>query len=913
MFAGGREHRPLIAIHGVCDNPRPIELPGVGRIEVVQVDSELSLRRLLPGPTEATRRTVYLVPWTTHLPLDIAGRFVHDGRVFHVDAEVRIGRLFTAPFETIDPDVPASRLAAWLLCEPPQLPLPNSGGRLTRDVLWDTWLQHQWAIAIGEGGLSALLAWSASNGLGPRLAAALASDAAAGVQAELEALLVRRLGEPAPAIMRAWLRERGPSLLGFAILCETLAPKAEDDRAIRTWLALKAEPLFGSLPGSRLQQLLRRLGSLVPPTLGELVRTGQRTILRAALDAADTFADEHVQGALIDSTRLRSSWQQRLAVLGQVLSDAALKPLHEHLSVAIAALRALEQHDRPRYSRDGRSAAELARAEASVRLLAWLVARGDVQVAQLPNRSERAERLGRWYVEEGGYLDSARRTARGAGDDRFGTGVAAIVARVDTERGELDRLFADGLVAWSVSRAPSQALPIFIALDKIAVRFLQGRPSRRLLVILLDGMAWSQAVDLLGSLDEDASRWAPLVWHSVPEFRLGNAPYPAVFAAIPSITSISRSAFFAGKPTPEGVQPATSGDPKRLADHRGLARLLPGAPAPPLFLRGALDSNGSAGSDVLAQIRDTHVRLVGVVVNAIDSSLGSDPQQSAPWRARNIGPLFDLLDAAQASGRAVLLASDHGHVPGDRLRYTGERAAKGGARWRPWTADATVQPYETAFLAEDTWGPRGSKGVIVIHDEEHRYTPSSAHTGEHGGATLAEVVAPTLLIGWEGMDAELDDPELAIRSAAPPRWWHLHVDPPAPREPRRARPARKDPEPQLTLVSAVAEPSPGGGPQHPLTRQLLESPIFAARAADPGQRDLAARAVDALLMHERSAHETLLGPVLGVAPRRVGGFIVKASEVLNVDGYAVLHFDSTTHRAELHVERMIQCFELVRT
>jgi hypothetical protein len=897
----------MIAIHGTCDDPRPIDLPGVGRFAVVLADSELTLRRLVPGPAEPAPRTVYLVPWTHHLPLDIAGRFVHDGRVFHVDAEVRLSRLFTAPFETIDADVPTSKLAAWLLRDPPPTPLPSPGGRLTHDALWEAWLQHQWGVELGEGGLSGLLAWAASSGFGPRMAAALAAD----VQDEFEALLRRRLGEPAPAILRAWLRERGPELLGFAVLCETLAPRAEVDPAVRTWLALKAEAFLGPLPAQRQQQLLRRLGGLVPPTLAALARTGHRAVLRAVLDAADTLADEHVRGPLIDSARLRSSWQQRLAALGEVLSGAAPKPSHDHLQRAIAALRSLEQHDRPRYSRDSRASLELARAEAGVRLLAWLVVR-DIPALALPNRSERAEGLARWYVEEGGYLDSARRTARGAGDDRLGVGIAAVLARVDAERRDLDRRFADGLVAWNVSSRPStRAIPIAQALDRIAVRFLQGRPQRRLLTILLDGMAWTQAVELLASLDDDASRWAPLVWHA-HDGKLGDGPYPAVFAAVPSITQLSRSAFFAGKPMPAGNLPATNGDPKRLADHRGLKHLLPGNVAPPLFLRGALDDDGSAGSEVLAQIRDPGMRFVGVVVNAIDASLGSDPQQSAAWRARDIRPLFDLLDAAQAAGRAVLLASDHGHVPGDRLQYTGKHTTKAAPRWRPWTDDRPIQDYETTFLADDTWGPRDSKGVIVINDEEHRYTPSSAHTGEHGGATLAEVVAPTLLIGWENMASELGDDALAIRAAAPPRWWHLLVDRPPSREPRpsRAPSARKDPDGQLNL-SGVAPLAPTTDPHdHPLVRRLAESAIFAARAADPGQRDMAIRAVTALLASERSASDAILGPALGIPARRVGGFISKASEVLNVDGYAVLQFDPVHHRAELHVERMIQCFEL---
>ncbi|MCY1059698.1 BREX-2 system phosphatase PglZ [Nannocystis sp. SCPEA4] len=903
MFAGGREHRPLIAIHGVCDDPRPIDLPGVGRFEVVLADSELGLRRQLHEPGQAApRRTVYLVPWTARIPLDVAGYFAHDGRVFRIDTEVRVSHLFTAPFETIDPEVLSSKLVAWLLRVPPPASLPSPGGRLTFKGLWDTWLQHEWGLDLDTSGLSTLLAWAAGNGFGPRLAAALGHEAAAGVQSELEAILDRRLGEPATAIFRAWLADRGAMLLGFAILCETLAPKSDHDQSLRTWLALKAETFLGAKgEAQQRRKLLHRLGGLASPTLGELRRSPQRSVLRAALDAAEALADDHVRHALIDSPRLLSSWQQRLAALGRLLSRAAAAPTHQQLDQAIAVLRSLENHDRPRYSPDGRAAGELARAEAGVRLLAWLVACSDS--SHVPKASS-ADALARWYVDEGAYLDSARQTARGPAGDPFGTGVAAVVARIDDERRELDHRFARALVDKTVGDA---VIPIAHALDALAVRFLHDRPARRLLVVLLPAMAWTQTLELLASLDEDASRWGPLAWHGLPEARSG-VPCPAVLAAIPSVAAISRSALLAGKPVPAGLFPDPGGDRKRLAEHRGLARLSPGGP-PPLFHRRALDD--SAGTEVLAQLRDPHARFVGVILDATDSARDLEAPQTSVWRARSIRPLFELLDAAQASGRAVLLASDHGHVPAGRLQPTGERNPRASARWRPWQAGAAIHGYETAFSGDDAWSPRGAQGVIVVHDEEHRHTPASASPGESGGATLAEVVTPMCLLGWEGMDSDHDDPTLSIRPAVPPPWWHLHLEPQPPREIRRSRPAPKDTGPQLPLLPETpVAPASTGDSGHPILRQLLASPIFAARAIEPRQHDLARRAVEALLALGQSAEDNALASTLGLPARRVAGFIVTASEVLNVDGYAVLQYDSHNRRAELHLQRLIHCFEL---
>jgi hypothetical protein len=835
MFASDRERRPLIAIHGTCDDPRPLILPGVGRFDVVRADSELDLRARLPDPTlAAPARTVYLVSWTTQLPLDIAGRFSRDGEVFRIDNEVRLSRLFTAPFETVDPDALISKLAIWLLHEPPPAPLPSPGGRLTFHALWTTWLRHTWSLDLENGGLSSLLTWAASNGLGPRLVAMLANKSAAGVQTELESLLSRRFGEPAPAIFRAWLHERGTPLLGFAVLCETLTAKADDDRALRTWLALKAEPFLGARSdASQRHKILHRLAGLVAPTLAELGRTDQRIVLRAALDAADALADEHVRDALIDSPRLLSSWHQRLAALGRILSEASARPSHLLLTRAVAALRSLEQHDRPHYSRDGRAATELARAEAGVRLLAWLVDRGDASVTGLSDPACRAEQLARWYIDEGSYLDRARQAAHGVATDSFGAGIAALLLRVDEARRELDRLFADGLVAWSRHHSPGPAIQIADALERLVVGFLRERPARRLLVLVLADMAWTHALGLLASLDEDASRWGPLVWHGLETA----VPCPTVIATIPSIAPLCRAALLSGRPAAKGVLPAAGGESKRLAEHRGLSELRPGA-AP--AVRSAPPSTPTPPAPRSSPSSATH----GPVSSAC-SSTPSPPRerpssQSRPWRARTIRPLFELLDAAQAAGRAVLLASDHGHVPADRLRRPASNMTRGRRpRWRPWTATPPSSPTRPLFPAEDTWGPRGSPRRDRRPRRAAPSDPAPHRRARRSDPRRGRRPDGPARLGGHGR--EHGDPALA--SAPPPR--RVVAPPRRPAAPRASAPT---PHPQAARAPSSSSPVTPPGTDDRGRRRLrpirsntrssvLASPIFEARATEPAQRD----------------------------------------------------------------------------
>src|SRR5690606_37811378 len=113
-------------------------------------------------------------------------------------------------------------------------------------------------------------------------------------------------------------------------------------------------------------------------------------------------------------------------------------------------------------------------------------------------------------------------------------------------------------------------------------------PARKLLVLLLDGMAWAQATEILmdlGARVHDA--WAPLAWHMSAAGRIGSGPYPAVIANFPTVTEVSRSAFFAGEAMPgHKVRPSTADDPKRWRAHKELVKLPGDGDAPKLLLRG---------------------------------------------------------------------------------------------------------------------------------------------------------------------------------------------------------------------------------------------------------------------------------------------------------------------------------------
>ena len=59
--------------------------------------------------------------------------------------------------------------------------------------------------------------------------------------------------------------------------------------------------------------------------------------------------------------------------------------------------------------------------------------------------------------------------------------------------------------------------------------------------------------------------------------------------------------------------------------------------------------------------------MVAVVVNAIDDQLKGSAQLRVMLSSKHIRPLAALLEAAESTGRLVLLVSDHGNISSQRF------------------------------------------------------------------------------------------------------------------------------------------------------------------------------------------------------------------------------------------------------
>ena len=920
--------RRLVAFYGTGRSDS-VTMENGERLDIVPVRSEIDLRSQLPALDAETVMTAYLVPWQREIPIDLAGRFAQRGRVISIGQAERLrSRLGCS---AVDPALRSHPLTRYLLRSDNTSRYNAGGGYLNEDGLWALWLRQDWGLECeGSIGRDSLLAWAAESERGQAFQQAMADASAAGLREQLEEYLQRHVGLLGRVAIRQWERGRGLLLLAFGVLCEALVQADSTmTSTVQIWTNQNLKSQF-DVPVDQAAKLATELAEATGMALRLLTsaRLGnieaKAKLAKLVVANADQMVDSDIRAAVSQSTRLPTAWQLRLEELGQALKLGAKTPNDESVKLARARLRGLERHEFFRHNDDERT---VKRADMAVRLLVWLTSQQRQPLAGIGTNFAEAERLAQWYVTEGGYVDWARRAARGTPIGALGEGIQSVLEAVDAKRLELDELFAKDLAEWHQAQRPEQRIiPIDHALARIAVPFLKAG-QRRLLVILMDGMAWAQAVQLLNSMQRmDRNPWAPLAWHAMN--RIGDARYPAVLANLPTVTEVSRSAFFAGKAMPNGSVLNTSLDPKRFAENKDLHPYCDNDVAPTLMLKDSChNKDGSASEAALTMISDEKRQIVALVINAIDASLMADSQQYTEWEIGTIKSLSSFLDAAREANRHVLLASDHGHVPSDRLS-TLSSPSEAGARYRRWPGSADpIQPGERAFSGPGVYAAKDMKGAVLITNDTKRYGGSS-HAGEHGGATLGEVVAPCILLGWDDPVMQSQHADLRPVPHFVPDWWHFEVTPPpvasgAAKPTTKASSKRPPSSSQLKLdLVTPPEPLPAPAPvqsQVPALVPPTDDPRFATLMACEmlrniqkvkPEREKTVHTILYLLDRGGAVHEDVFAKYLDLPPYRVAGAVSRLTEILNVDGYDVVRLDRDSHQVRLDQVKLEQQFEV---
>jgi hypothetical protein len=496
VFAAERK-RFLVAFHGT-GAADTIQTRDGAVVEVVPVRSELELRERVPKVTEASpsnKRMAFLVPFGTQIPIDLAGLFAKSGRVLRIGREARLKHLFGA--SELDWEVLGVPLADHLLREAKSTVTQLAGRRLTVEGMWAAWLEAEWNVPTTGGiALDSLLGWAATaNGSGVFLELVRAGEAGRELRGALLKHLESLLGPAGAVIWQAWEKGLGERVLELALIFDALKECTVPE--VGMWIRLVSKSQLGAKSDGEAEQISRDLGSAAGSALRLVEQKDNPQRARAILKSADEYPQEQeVRKAMTCSAVLPSAWRHRIDLLGGILAKGATDPAKQRVDEAVDVLGQLERH---RAFKDEESQLVFKRAEMAVKLLAWLAA-GPHRAQNLAGSASlhgEVESLGRWYAEEGGYVDWARGVARGIDQDTLGAGIQAVVDAADRERAELDLRFATALTHWyEAGRPANRVVPIDTAIKRIALKFLEENESRRLLVLLLDGMAWAQAVEI---------------------------------------------------------------------------------------------------------------------------------------------------------------------------------------------------------------------------------------------------------------------------------------------------------------------------------------------------------------------------------------------------------------------------------
>ncbi len=878
---------------------------------IVPTRCELELRAEMPAPGEGDEaRKVFLIDWTERsLPLDLGCRLAA-GRVFRISRDTLLAVHFGA--RQAEQRLVGTGLAEVILAGEVAGLKKVSGLTLTREEAYRRFMEAHLRFPLAETVSAATIAaWAAGDDSGPGFVHRTeGSEGWQRLRGELADFVEEAAGDPVARLAWiAWERGLGRRFLELAVLVD--AHRRLEDPVAKGMLQGQLEQLgpgFGLALLSRRQELAD--SGLLKGSLERFEPVARRELLEGG--------DGLIGHQDFRTTREASPWlpaghRRRELELAQALEAV----LGERTSAALSRMTdALASAGRHQADKLLRTPEQRETRRMAARLAAYLVQRAGAPPApKLAAAYQAAVDLARGFAAEGGYVDWCRQRLRaplpfGA---ELNAACHAVLAAADALRRDDDRRFAAGLVRWAVAGRPAtEVTPIDQVTRRLVAELIAGAPGRKLLVVLMDGMSWAAAVQLLARLkDED---WMPIVWR--PKGHEGAHLLPPVIAALPTVTPVSRAAFFAGRRDKKAGDRPTSEDAKRWAANRALARALEGGEPPPLVLRRQLMDETELRPELKNAI-ESDAPVVGVVVNAIDEQLAGSTQVMVDYRRVEIRPLAGLLRAAEGAERIVLLASDHGHVPGDAMASSGQPSTGKSdvkPRWRALKAGEQPHDHEIRLPA-DTWKPRGSEGVAAIWDEQ--LCNGKVTYGIHGGVSLAEVVAPAILIApdWLAQIAG-DEAALATRPFPAPPWWRLEARPePAPARPARAKKAATPlplfPELEPPGEPETAAPPPATLAPPALVEELRGSRIFKAHVQDqrPEDVDRILGWLGVLVEGGGRLSDAEFARRCETRTHRVAGLVARMG-MLNCDGYAMVEHDHHARQVVLHQTRLVQQFGL---
>jgi hypothetical protein len=256
-------------------------------------------------------------------------------------------------------------------------------------------------------------------------------------------------------------------------------------------------------------------------------------------------------------------------------------------------------------------------------------------------------------------------------------------------------------------------------------------------MVVVDGLAFDQWVVLRQGLREQRPDW--------------RFQEKAVFAWVPTVTSVSRQALFAGR-LPMFFEASLQTTDKEAALWRQLWMDRGLAPNEVDYRRGLGDEKPEGVAEVLSQPK---LRVVGLVVDKVDKimhgmELGAFGMHNQVWQWVGQGWLSAFLDTVFASGFAVFLAADHGNIDAAGCGRVSEGAIADlrGERARAYPTALLRKQVKADFPDAIEWPPIGlpNNFLPLLAPDRQAFVKKGERVVSHGGISVEELIVPFIRI-----------------------------------------------------------------------------------------------------------------------------------------------------------------------
>jgi hypothetical protein len=720
-----------------------------------------------------------------------------------------------------------------------------ASGVLTAELVWQVVLENRLGLKTAKPDVLEFLPWLTSEGAAAKWEA-LGPD----LQKQLAVWLALSIGALGPILIRTLLDGHGPDAIAVGFVLGALkSTSASDARALG-----RLERLTGN------QALAITLASQWSEAAEKWATRESVESVRHQLDRTDQILETlGATAAAAESQWSPLGFQQRLAAFAEELvtgDSRKCQQAYDFVMLHDGARRLEELRGRRR------------RAEMAMRLCRWQEKPEEFPTTLLDAVSR--------FESDGSWVDWARHQVL-AGDEPEGVSRSyrKLFDKVTTRREAENKRFSELLAANTASNSSAQGLLMIEDVLRTVVAPLAKVSRAGVLFIVMDGMSLPLWHEL--SLDLNKHGWQEWTPENGPVNR-------SAITVLPSATNFSRSSLLCG----ELVSGAQGMEKRGFQDCPDLR------PWKPILFHK--DEVGASGVDLSEALRmavsKNDPKIVGVVLNVIDDSLGGPEQRSFRWNLSDISVLQTLLSEAKSAGRVVVLASDHGHVldHGSTLN----RKADSADRWRVADGDPTGDE----LLVKGNRVLAGGGSIIAPVSERVRYT-ANRRLGYHGGVTAQECVAPLAVLAPALMNIE----GWEASSAVPPDWWFvesLPIERPKVKKVRR----KKDPD-ALPLFEPISESTDW-------VTNLMASAIFADQMGTFASRlksDQVEQALRVLADRNLVILKSVFAQRLEIPALRIDGYIASLQRILNVEGYPVLSVDAS-QTIRLNLQTLREQFEL---